>query len=288
MFDTSRSVLQPIDHPMLKQYGIRLEVKRDDLIHSEVSGNKWRKLKYNIEACHERGLRGVRTYGGAYSNHLLATAAACHEAGLECQGVVRGEELSPMSNATLKRCAELGMELSFIPRGEYRQRTQVVSAPEEDGYWVVPEGGANREGLMGCVEVMQEVSGDRIVVAQGTTTTSCGLYRGLSADQRLTVVPALKGFDSLGEMAGLLGGRAECLRAQVEVLGDYHFGGYAKQTPELLSFIRDWNQEYQLPLDPVYTGKAFFALWDRLASYEGEHIVFLHTGGLRAGQIWSE
>ena len=283
MFETTASVLMRIEHPLLAERGITLEVKRDDLIHSEVSGNKWRKLKYNFRALQEAGMQGILTFGGAYSNHLLATASACERAGVPAIGMVRGDELHAESNAVLRRCAELGMELQFLSRSAYRNRAEGAFLRElqcqHPAFWIVPEGGANAEGVRGCAEVMQEIFADRIVVAQGTTTTSCGLLLGSVESQMVTVVPVLKGFDSIGSMQELLPSVPTSLWERVEVLADYHTGGYAKRNEELDRFIQHWAP--QLPLDHVYTAKAFYALWDQISQgrYGGEHLVFLHTGG---------
>lgn len=298
LFETSKSILQEIKLDPVTFRNIRLLVKRDDLIHSEVSGNKWRKLKYNIELVLFQKKDGILTFGGAYSNHLLATAAACQIAGLKSIGIVRGEELSITSNENLKRCAALGMELIFIAREAYDTRNEkhVQETWKEDYpfYLLVPEGGANYYGIVGCQEIWKELPEeiDHLFVAQGTTTTSCGLLVGLNEKTQLHVVPVLKGFDSKGEMKKQLFPfliDEETIQEhldRVEVHAETHFGGYGKWNQELLDFIQTCEQEYNLPLDKIYTGKAFFALMSWL---EKQHfqtlqtVVFLHTGGLMNG-----
>ncbi len=293
--DITLSTLDKIQSPLLEKHNVRLFVKRDDLIHPEVSGNKWRKLKYNLLQCQHQKNEGVLTFGGAYSNHLVATAAACKIAGLKSVGVVRGEELNAMSNETLLRCVELGMHLHFVSRSEYllkEERGYYEELNQEfPNHFIVPEGGANYLGMIGCQEMTKELPVDvyRIVVAQGTTTTSCGVLLGLNNNQRISVVPVLKGFQVLEEMQRLLGRTAlesehvDVLCSKVDVWDNYHFGGYAKFDSELVAFVRSFHQTHHMRLDPVYTGKAMFALFDQIqqGKCDGETIVFVHTGGLQ-------
>lgn len=297
LFDTSKSILQEInlDTAFLN---VRLLVKRDDLIHPEVSGNKWRKLKYNIELVQFQKKDGILTFGGAYSNHLLATAAACNLAGLKSIGIVRGEELNENSNENLRRCSELGMELKFVSREEYDSRNEKISQEtwkeEYPFYLLVPEGGSNYYGMVGCQEIWKELPEqvDHLFVAQGTTTTSCGLLVGGNENMKLHVVPVLKGFDSKAEMRKQLfpflvdeETITESLN-RVVVHPEAHFGGYGKWNDELLDFIRFCQKEYNLPLDKIYTGKAFYALMEWLKEQDFEvpqTVVFVHTGGLMNG-----
>lgn len=297
LFDTSKSILQEINLDSAFR-NVRLLVKRDDLIHPEVSGNKWRKLKYNIELVQFQKKDGILTFGGAYSNHLLATAAACNQAGLKSIGIVRGEELNENSNENLKRCSELGMELKFVSREAYDSRNEKISQEswkeEYPFYSLVPEGGSNYYGMVGCQEVWKELPEkvDHLFVAQGTTTTSCGLLVGGSGNTKIHVVPALKGFDSKAEMKKQLFPFlvdeeiiADNL-TRVEVHSEAHFGGYGKWNDELLNFISNCKKEHDLPLDKIYTGKAFYALmeWLKTQTFESpQTIVFIHTGGLMNG-----
>ena len=295
LFDTSLSSLSRIADPVLEMHNVNLVIKRDDLIDPDVSGNKWRKLKYNVLQCEQYKNEGILTFGGAYSNHLVATAAACYKAGLKSVGVVRGEELTPESNDTLRRCKDLGMHLHFVSREEYHLRDERYYHEELlagfPNLHVVPEGGANYWGVIGCQELIGEIQQpfDRIVVAQGTTTTSCGILLGLSEHQKLTAVPALKGFDSFTEMHSRFGKSGidtetiEQLLEKTEILDAFHFGGYAKYDEVLIDFMRMFHKSHGVQLDHVYTGKAMFALWEqiKLGRYDGESIVFLHTGGLQ-------
>lgn len=295
LFDTSKASLERIQSAELEARKVVLWIKRDDKIDPNVSGNKWRKLKYNVLQCERNKNIGILTFGGAFSNHLVATAAACKKAGLKSIGVVRGDELNTQSNGTLKMCAELGMQLHFVSRQEYQLRHERFYheelLAEFSNHFIVPEGGANYWGMIGCQEIVPEIkeSFDRIFVAQGTTATSCGVLLGLSEGQKISVVPALKGFQSRDEMSTLIRRTGvdvetiELLMSQLEVLDQYHFGGYSKTDTALLEFIRAFYRRFQVRLDPVYTGKALFAFWEEMKSgkYDGETVVFLHTGGLQ-------
>lgn len=292
-FLTSKSVLQQIEHPMFSKRSIKLYVKRDDLIHEEVSGNKWRKLKYNFEQFKVSKKAQILTFGGAFSNHLLATASACNMLKTPCAGIVRGEELNEKSNSVLSRCSELGMKLQFITRMEYGMRydkeyLEEISL-ENPNSFIIPEGGANYLGIIGCQEIMNEVAidVDEVFIAQGTSTSSCGLLLS-NKTKSLHVVPALKGYESILEMKTLLektGVEKELisdLLKKVTVHSDSHFGGYAKVTDELTQFIEMVNTEMNLPLDKIYTSKAFFALISAVERGELDHktVLFIHTGGL--------
>lgn len=292
LFDTRKSILQEINDKELSARGITLLIKRDDLIHPEVSGNKWRKLRYIIEHFKQSRNERILTFGGAYSNHLLATASACHQLGIPAIGIVRGEELSEEANPLLKRCQELGMYLHFVTREEYALRGMkeyheelILEFPNT---YIIPEGGANYYGMIGCQEIIGELPAfDHIFVAQGTSTTSCGLLLGING-QQLHVVPSIKNYDSKKEMSVLLSKSGiemdliEELLNEIQVHETYHFGGYAKVTDELTGFIDYCEKKHQLTLDKVYTAKAFYGLMQEIqkTAYDHSTIVFLHTGGL--------
>ncbi|HNR86004.1 MAG TPA: pyridoxal-phosphate dependent enzyme [Taishania sp.] len=295
-FDTSKSIIQTLSIEEFDKRGIQLLVKRDDLIHPEVSGNKWRKLKYTIEHFKQSKCSRILTFGGAYSNHLLATASACNELNIPSIGVVRGDEHTPHSNYVLSRCKELGMFLYFVSREEYAMRYMTEYHQELHNLfpntYIVNEGGASYYGMIGCQEIIGELPPfDHLFVSQGTSTTSCGLLLGLSG-QQLHVVPSIKNYDSKGEMKALLlkstinDDLIEELLQTIEVHGDYHFGGYAKQTPALFDFIDSCEKNLQLPLDKIYTAKAFYGMLEELRKsdkYDNSTVVFLHTGGLYKG-----
>jgi 1-aminocyclopropane-1-carboxylate deaminase len=270
-------------------------VKRDDLLHPIVSGNKWRKLKYNAQQALQTKHSGIFTFGGAFSNHLVATAAACQEVGLASIGFVRGDELNEASNATLKKCSELGMKLIFLSRELYFMRNdkQFIDElrMEHPGFFPVPEGGANYYGIIGCQEIWQELntSYDHVFVACGTGTTAAGLILGKPAHTQLHIVPALKGFETEKTIRSLVHWSVfdeemtDELMQGVHFLEDYHFGGYGKVTPELLDFQQEILQKLNLPLDQVYTAKAFYALLQTCKQevFTGKRVLFIHTGGLQ-------
>lgn len=250
--DTSASIVQEVILEELKENNVRLFVKRDDLIHRYISGNKWRKLKYNVELAKQCNHQGILTFGGAHSNHLVATAAACEAENLKCIGLVRGDELNSESNETLKDCSSMGMNLKFASREIYRQRYERIwheeLRREFPNFMIVPEGGANYYGIIGCQEILKEteVDFDHVFVAQGTTTTSCGLLLGIDQSVQLHVVPALRGFDSIREMKELLeeSGIPEDewhdKLYQVKAHEEYNFGGYGKVTDDLKSFVEEF------------------------------------------------
>ena len=281
-----RSVTQKFTLSIENKDDVMLFVKRDDLIHQEVSGNKFRKLKYNIENAKAHNCQKVITYGGAYSNHLLAVAALGRLENLQTIGIVRGDELNQDSNKLLKRCADLGMQLRFMDRAEYKLKKYRDGIAQSAGECLlhIPEGGANREGILGCRDIITETTNDYdyIFVAQGTCTTSVGIYMAMSHRSKLIVVPVLKGFDSVKEMNKL----AEKVNVKlnmdrVEVLADDHFGGYAKSSKVLDQFVDSFNLQYQFNIEPIYTGKLMFAMQSYLAKVKGKKkALFIHTGGL--------
>lgn len=265
-------------------------MKRDDLIHPIISGNKIRKLKFNLKEALRNECAAIITFGGAYSNHLIASAAAGKELGIPVIGKVRGEELTIDSNAILRHCHELGMKLEFLTRSDFTAQKHQSGLVEQNGSscWVIPEGGANIEGIQGCAEIVTELDQDYdyYVVAQGTTTTSLGLLKSIPENAKLIVVPVLKGFDVQKEMRRLLQDDVlfESLSSKLIIWDTYHHGGYAKTSPELLSFIDAFHLHNNFQIEPVYTGKVFYALNDVLTKekelFAGKSVLVLHTGGV--------
>ncbi|GKQ39796.1 1-aminocyclopropane-1-carboxylate deaminase [Streptomyces sp. A012304] len=260
------SPLQEVADERFARRGVRLLLKRDDLVHPELIGNKWRKLAPNLRAA---AGRPVVTFGGAYSNHLRATAAAGRLLGLPTVGVVRGDELAERPlNPSLARCAADGMRLHFVDRSTYRRKTEpgtlravLRAAGAEDAY-LVPEGGSNAAAVLGCRALGEELRGhaDVVALACGTGGTLAGLAAGLAPGQRALGVPVLKG--------GFLG---EAVRAlQTEAFGGpagswslderFHCGGYARTTPELDSFAADFEQRHGLPVERLYVAKMLHGL----------------------------
>ncbi|MGV9787731.1 1-aminocyclopropane-1-carboxylate deaminase/D-cysteine desulfhydrase [Streptomyces sp. NPDC003435] len=260
------SPLAEVRDNRFSRHGVRLLLKRDDLIHPELIGNKWRKLMPNIEAA--RG-RALVTFGGAYSNHLRATAAAGRLLGLPTVGVVRGDELAgrPL-NPSLARCAADGMRLHFTDRATYRRKAEpetlaaILRAARAEGAYVVPEGGSNAEAVRGCVALGEELR-DRaevVAVACGTGGTLAGLAAGLAPGQRALGVSVLKGGFLAAEVRALQE-RAFGARTGDWSLEDrFHFGGYARTTPELDAFAADFEDRHGVPVERLYVAKSLYAL----------------------------
>ena len=267
---------------------LELFVKRDDLIHNYISGNKIRKLNQNIFSFYKNKCKKLVTFGGAFSNHLLATAALCNELSIECVGIVRGEELNAKSNFILSKCDSLGMKLEFVSRTNFLEQKKMSGLLVKDGIptWFVPEGGANLEGIEGCKEIVSENEEifDYYVVAQGTTTTSIGIALALPPSAKIIVVPVLKGFNSKSEMKSVLNNVDlwNVIKDKIIVLDDFHFGGYAKSTNELREFISEINQINEMKIEEVYTGKALYALKNYLEKnfVKNKKVLFIHTGGI--------
>ncbi|MEU6063528.1 MULTISPECIES: 1-aminocyclopropane-1-carboxylate deaminase/D-cysteine desulfhydrase [Streptomyces] len=260
------SPLQEIEDDRFERHGVRLLLKRDDLVHPELIGNKWRKLMPNIEAA---AGRAVLTFGGAYSNHLRATAAAGRLLGLSTVGVVRGQELADRSlNPSLARCAADGMRLHFVDRTTYRRKAEpetldaVLRAAGAEDAHVVPEGGSNAEAVRGCLALGEELHGlaDVVALACGTGGTLAGLAAGLAPEQRALGIAVLKGgFLTAGIQA--LQERAFGTRLGTWSVDDrFHFGGYARTTPALDAFAEDFEDRHGLPVERLYVAKLLYGL----------------------------
>ena len=292
-----RSELQRFSLHNANNTALDLFVKRDDLIDLFISGNKLRKLEGNLMAAINAGAQQLITFGGAYSNHLLASAAAAKSMDFPIIGKVRGEELNPASNAILLKCQELGMQLEFISRTAYQDHKLTSGLDPQSKTWFIPEGGANPEGIWGCQQIYQEAliqnnnrHFDAVFIAQGTTTTSLGILTALPKTTQLFVVPVLKGFDSRAEMQKLISeSKNNPLTStlhfplqQVHFLDQYHHGGYAKTSNKLMNFINLFNQTNQFPIEPTYTGKALYALSHDLPKLQPsiKNVLFIHTGGV--------
>ena len=260
-----------------------LFIKRDDLIDPFISGNKWRKLKYILKDATAKNKNHLITFGGAYSNHLLATAAAAAKYQLKTTAFVRGEQVS---NEMLALCKLFGTQLRFVDRESYRNKPELFEkyfSDDENAYFI-DEGGASAAATIGCSEIIQELTEpfDHIFCAAGTGTTAAGLLRGinhLNLNTQLHVIPVLKGGGFIREEIALY----EQDLNKLYLHTDYHFGGYAKTTPELISFIKDFSTKTGILIDPIYTGKMFYAINDLVAKNQiskDAKILAIHTGGL--------
>ena len=278
------SPLQKLEHPLLEQHRVNLYIKRDDLINEEVSGNKWRKLKYNIAEMQRRGFKKLVTFGGAYSNHIAATSAAANYFGFEAVGVIRGDELNPNSNPTLKRASELGMKFYFIDRKTYREMTQLSKIPDFPDHYIIPEGGANPLGMKGIAEIISEIQipFDIIITAIGTGTTISGLIQGLNGKSKVLGISVLKGNFIQNEVELFLK-NSDTHQTNFEIDNSFHFGGYGKFSEKLIDFINTISTQLSIKLDPIYTGKALFGVWDMIerGKFDNQTLIFLHTGGLQ-------
>jgi len=260
------SPLQELSDPRFTRHGLRLLLKRDDLIHPEIVGNKWRKLAPNLTAA---AGRSVVTFGGAYSNHLRATAAAGRLLGLPTVGVVRGRELAgrPL-NPSLTRCAADGMRLHFVDRSTYRDKTdpatlaRVLRAADAEDAYVVPEGGSNTLAVRGCRALGEELAdrADVVAVACGTGGTLAGLAAGLAPDQRALGVPVLKGGFLTADTESLQHRAFGARRGDWTLDDRFHFGGYARTTPELDAFAEDFEHRHGVPVERLYVAKLLYGL----------------------------
>ncbi|WP_225893064.1 MULTISPECIES: pyridoxal-phosphate dependent enzyme [unclassified Methylomonas] len=283
------SPLTRINDPELADRQLELWIKRDDLLHPIISGNKWRKLKYILNHALYAGVDCIVSMGGAYSNHLHALAFTGKTLGLKTIGYIRGERPAQL-NATLHDLLDWGMELRFVSRSDYRQLRDYKghdSLPElQAGQYWLPEGGATDLALRGVAELVDEidVGFDTLAVACGTGTTLAGLLTSPLTQQAIGVA-ALKGGDFLiDDVEQLLNKRGMNSHADCRILVDYHFGGFAKTTPALLAFMQDFQHRHGIELEPIYTGKLLFALYDLIRKgyfSAGQRIVAIHTGGLQ-------
>ncbi|ALU25196.1 MULTISPECIES: 1-aminocyclopropane-1-carboxylate deaminase/D-cysteine desulfhydrase [Myroides] len=270
--------------------GITIFVKREDLLHEEVSGNKFRKLKYNILKAQELGYSKLLTFGGAYSNHIAATAAAGRICGVETIGIIRGEELENnyTGNPTLTKAVEDGMTLGFMTRTEYRSKGEVeiidrLKARYGD-FYLVPEGGTNAEAIKGTEEILKEgdEAFDYICTAVGTGGTIAGIINSSHQNQTILGFPALKGSFLYEDI------RKFATNDNWDLVLDYHFGGYAKYNEELLSFLRELYRLTGVLFDPIYNGKMIYGVLEEIKKgrfKDNSKILVIHTGGL---QGWNE
>ncbi|HET7013652.1 MAG TPA: pyridoxal-phosphate dependent enzyme [Streptosporangiaceae bacterium] len=282
------SPLEYLDDDRLRAVGVEVWLKRDDLIHPEVPGNKWRKLKYNLEAAASEGQRTLLTFGGAYSNHIRATAAAGYYFGFSTIGVIRGEEHLPL-NPVLVFAVSRGMNLCYLNRTDYRRKAEPSVAEELrrrfGSFYLLPEGGSNELAVRGCTEVVDEIEAgfDVICCPCGTGATLAGVASGLGATQRRALgFSVLKGGGFLEhEVAELQRRTFGRSGSNWRVETRFHFGGYARRTAELDDFIADFSRRHGIGLDWVYTAKMMygvFALAQEGFFAAGTRIVALMTG----------
>lgn len=284
----SKSILQEIRLP--ESGDIKISVLREDLVHPFTGGNKWRKLKYNLIDFREQNKKVLLTFGGAFSNHLIATAAATHQLGIDSIGIVRGDEIS---NPCIQFMLENKMKLVFISREDYRKKEdpEFISSlllklfgqgiiKNVDDVFVLPEGGSNLAAVEGCAEIAEEIGDSKyIFCACGTGATIAGISKGIKTEQQVHGIPVLKAETFMQKNIEVLGGDL----SKITLHYDYHFGGYAKSTSELDNFCREFYFQNNIQIEPVYTGKMFFAINDLLkkGTFQSKSsITAIHTGGI--------
>jgi len=277
------SPLQQIKNELFANKGIEVFIKRDDLIHPIISGNKWRKLKYVLKQAQAQNKTHLVTFGGAYSNHLLATAAAAAKFGFKATGIVRGEEVQ---NDTLFLCKLHGMQLIFTDRDSYRDKQALFNKLfGDDGQaFFIDEGGASAQGAKGVSELVDELTDTyhHIFCACGTGTTAAGIINGLTEHQLSTqfnAIPVLKNGDFMQDEIDRFLTSPDNYALHL----NYHFGGYGKTTPQLIQFIKQFVADTGILIEPVYTGKMLYALYDLAAKGHfapGSKILAIHSGGI--------
>ncbi len=278
-----------LNDPYLKYFGndLRISIKRLDKLGVYDGGNKHFKLRYNLQKAQNSGSPTVLTFGGAYSNHIAATAFACLKAGINCIGIVRGEEPIALSKTLLEAKAN-GMKLHFVTRSDYRRRTEpeyIKSLLDEYGpAYVIPEGGTNEEGIKGCEEILtdEDKSFDHVFCACATGGTLAGIAKSSKGNQIINGIAILKNMDGINT---LLDEQLEDdVRVKTKINFSYTFGGYAKQNSELQNFISEFTTRTGVPIEPVYTGKTLYGVYDMLRKGDIEknsRILIIHTGGLQ-------
>ncbi len=293
-------LLQELAEPVAGAHGVRLLLWRDDLVNPDLPGNKARKLKYNLAAARQQGHGTLLTFGGAYSNHIAAVAAAGRLFGFKTIGLIRGDApaTGTLLNPTLAQAQANGMALHYLDRSAYRQRAEPGFVAEQlarfGPAYVLPEGGTNARALPGCAELVAEIRQqtdfDALAVAVGTGGTLAGLLIGLASQQHAVGVAGLKNGGFLrAEIDALTQATAGQTFTNYSLQTGYHFGGYAKYSAELLRFIQQFRARHGVLLDPVYTGKLLFGVLDLIGQGyfpRGSTVVAIHTGGLQAWAGW--
>jgi len=285
-----KSINQKVTYTPQDGEPIQLWIKREDLLHPDISGNKYRKLRYNVERAATLGYDTLLTFGGAFSNHIAAAAAAGKELGFKTIGVIRGDELEKMENVwtenpTLAFARSQGMRFKFVSRSDYRLKESddfIQNLKHEFGdFYLVPQGGTNEWAVKGCEEILSDEDDtfDFITCAMGTGGTISGIINAAKNHQKVLGFPALKD-DFLGEEILKYVNKTE----NWELIKDYHFGGFAKINEELVRFINDFKNQTGVALDPIYTGKMLFGIVDLIQKNyfpKEARILAIHTGGLQ-------
>ena len=267
---------------------IKLFIKREDLIHDIVSGNKWRKLNYNFKYIKEKKIKKILSFGGVYSNHLHALSWLAKKNNIKSYGLVRGCKLS-IENPTLSFCKKNKMDLFFLNRSTYRNNKynnpifkKIIKS--EENVFVIPEGGFNEFGIKGCEEIMNEVNEhyDIICCSIGSGCTAVGIIKSLKFDQSFL---GFSSFKNNSQIKNIISEKVKTINWEIN--SDYNFGGFGQVNDELKKFIKDFKNTYAIMLDPIYTSKLFFGLFDMISKNKlpkDSRILALHTGGLQGLQ----
>jgi 1-aminocyclopropane-1-carboxylate deaminase/D-cysteine desulfhydrase-like pyridoxal-dependent ACC family enzyme len=280
--DLSRITIDKLTLPLLLEKKLEASVLRLDKIHPLISGNKWFKLRFYLEEARTQNKKHIVTFGGAWSNHLLATAAACRQQGFKSTGIIRGEQPAILS-PTLQQCIQMGMHLIFSSREEYRLKKIPDSLASQDLY-LVPEGGYGFLGAAGAATILETFPAQNyshMACAVGTGTMMAGLINAKMPDQMIIGISVLRNNDDLVKSMRHLTKPAD---TNYKIIHDYHFGGYAKYTQELFDHMNDFYRQSGIPSDFVYTGKLFAGITDMINKDlfpSGSRILIIHSGGLQ-------
>jgi len=289
LFPANDVINQQLHDDLFHEKQVHLSVLRLDAIHPVVSGNKLFKLHYFLQTAIQQSYEGIVTFGGPYSNHLVATAFACKTSGLKCTGIIRGEQPAFLSHTITKCCNDYGMVVKFIPRNQYDEREQPFFIKdlklEYPNCLIVPDGGYHPMGAAGAALIMDLINEDatHVCCAVGTATTLAGLMLGKKDNQQIIAIPVLKNMHDLQNRIEYL---TNCKYSgqHLQTMPDYHFGGYAKKNKELIDSMNQLYEKYRLPTDFVYTGKLMYGIIDSIKNGsfpKGSKIVCVHTGGLQ-------
>ena len=279
----------PIEKLDLSSFGVKQKVyiKRDDLIHPIVSGNKWRKLNYNFRFYYDNNYSGIISMGGAFSSHIQSLSFICFQKNIPCVILIRGQK-PKILNDILKQCENNNAKLIYLSRNDYSNNmaVQEIKTKNWPNHYFIPEGGANRHGIEGCQEIINEINidYDEIFCEVGTGATLAGLASYCNKKVKVCGVVVLKGAEKINDQIekNYFNLFNKSLNNNIHYLTQYHFGGYAKHSMELVNFIRKFYKETGIKTDPIYSGKLFFALIDQLKNDDDENkkVIALHSGGL--------
>ena len=286
-----------VNDSFLGERKITLLIKREDLNHPFLSGNKWHKLKYNLQEAKKQGKKTLLTFGGAYSNHIYAASAAGKILNFNTIGIIRGEEHLPL-NPTLSFAKENGMSLFYINREKYRKKNSLEILNELKkifgDFYLIPEGGTNHLAVKGCSQIIETISEDfdYICCPCGTGGTLAGLVSGLKGKKFALGFAVLKGAHFLKQnVTSLVQDANDKNYNNWDINLDYHFGGYARFDKQLLNFVNNFSIQNKIPIEPIYSGKMLFGIYDLVSKgffKEGSRIIAIHTGGLQGLKGLSE